>query len=360
MYDINDFYTAMMSVSSISMFILLVIVRRSNTLNKERKLLFTLIFLFVQVAGACEWLGVILDGYGGFWKYLHIFVKYLEFTLTPTIPVLFCWIIKKKFVRSAITLIVIHAIIEFFNMFFGYIFYIDSNNIYHHAELYWIYVLAYSASTVFGLAFSLINTKKYQFNGFGIHLMIAIMIVLDAGIALATSTIRIIFIGLGMSASILYITILEMILQTDGLTELLSRTSFENYVASHRKKCMIIFFDVDSFKYINDNYGHEYGDLVLKCIGNAVRENYVSYGKCYRYGGDEFCVILRKNLENTKALNASFSARIENLRKEDSRIPYVSIGYAEFEPKSQTMQDVLDEADKKMYEAKRKRKSGLA
>ncbi len=360
MYDINDFYTAMMSVSSFSMIILLISTGRSNTLNKERKWLFSLIFLFVQIAGCCEWLGVMIDGYGGFLKYLHIFVKYLEFSLTPTIPVLFCWIVRKRFVRSAISFIVIHAIIEFFNMFFGFIFYIDDHNIYQHGDLYWIYVLSYSMSTVFGLLFLLINTQKYQFNGFGLYIMIALMVVCDAGISLATDTIRIIYIGLGMSASILYITTLEMILQTDGLTELLSRTSFESYIGSHKKKCVILFFDVDSFKKINDTYGHEYGDLVLKRLGNAVRKSYVSCGKCYRYGGDEFCVILRKNLDNTEALNASFLARIEELKKEDNRMPFVSIGYAEFDPKTQTMKETLENADKKMYEAKRKRKSALA
>ena len=191
--------------------------------------------------------------------------------------------------------------------------------------------------------------------------MIAAMLALDAGIQLVTFDIRIIYIGVGMCASILYITVMEMIQQTDGLTELLNRISFENDIVSHRKnkkRSMILFFDVDSFKYVNDHFGHEYGDVVLKNIGNAVRETYSSYGKCYRYGGDEFCVILTKSMDRVDALNETFAAKIREIHEKDDRMPCVSVGYAVFHPGTETMKDAVANADQVMYEIKRKRKSG--
>ena len=357
--ELTGFYTAVMSVDACAMFILMYIAEKSNTLNQERKRLFSLLFAAVFVAGSFEWLGVILDGYDGFFRYAHIIVKIIEFSIAPAIPMLLCWIINKKWVKPAVAFLAVHAAIEIFCAIFGFIFYIDEQSIYRHGDQYWIYVLAYSAASIYGLIFLFINTRKYQYNGISQCIMIAMMLVLDIGIQLETRDIRVIYIGVGMGASMLYITVLEMIQQTDGLTDLLNRISFDNHVASQKETCTVLFFDLDSFKCLNDYYGHAYGDTVLENVGNAIRETYSPYGKCYRYGGDEFCVILTKSLDQVDTLNEEFTARIHKFQEADDRMPYVSVGYATFHPETETMKDVVNNADLTMYEAKRKRKSEL-
>ena len=94
-------------------------------------------------------------------------------------------------------------------------------------------------------------------------------------------------------------------------------------------------------------------------IGNTIKEQYSRYGKCFRYGGDEFCVLLMKNRDNVEQINTSFFGAMAKLREEEARMPAVSIGYACFDPKNQSMQDVVEEADQMMYKFKEAHRTKL-
>ena len=150
----------------------------------------------------------------------------------------------------------------------------------------------------------------------------------------------------------LYIFTLEMITQTDELTELINRRGYENYISHIEEKCVILFFDVDNFKTINDTYGHALGDKVLSDVGRAIKMQYAKYGKCFRFGGDEFCAVLTKNTNQIEKMNEEFLKTVARLREKESRMPSVSIGYADFNPDSQNIKDAIEEADKMMYRVK--------
>ncbi len=62
--------------------------------------------------------------------------------------------------------------------------------------------------------------------------------------------------------------------------------------ARNYRDISILFFDIDHFKNINDNYGHQAGDLILSTIGNTIKKFIRKYDIAGRYGGDEFIVIL--------------------------------------------------------------------
>ena len=77
---------------------------------------------------------------------------------------------------------------------------------------------------------------------------------------------------------------------------------------------------------------------------------------CFRLGGDEFCVILRRRVELLDKLNDAFLALIEQKHQEDCRIPYVALGFAFFCGGYSNIQAVVDEADAMMYKNKKKLK----
>ena len=87
---------------------------------------------------------------------------------------------------------------------------------------------------------------------------------------------------------------------TDGLTKCYNKTYFNNQLESEVKKCKVtgkpltlIIFDLDHFKKLNDNYGHDAGDYVLKEMARLIRENGIRQGDVFaRYGGEEFCILL--------------------------------------------------------------------
>lgn len=118
----------------------------------------------------------------------------------------------------------------------------------------------------------------------------------------------------------------------------------------------IMVFDLDRFKLINDTYGHEVGDQVLKQVVDAVQQSVHGSDHIARWGGDEFVAILmgleRENLEASckKILEAVSSVKIE-VGDEVIR-PTISLGASYFEPDDLDYVDALRRADRAMYDAK--------
>ena len=130
----------------------------------------------------------------------------------------------------------------------------------------------------------------------------------------------------------------------------LSRAGRENY------PICIIMMDIDHFKRVNDTYGHEAGDLVLKAISEALSEHSRRGDFACRYGGEEFVVVMPNiNLETAYE-------RAENLRQSLNllRVPYeyyslsvtISMGIASYPEHGQERTSLLRAADQAMYAAK--------
>lgn len=103
--------------------------------------------------------------------------------------------------------------------------------------------------------------------------------------------------------------------QLDGLTGLLNQNSFLNRSEEmNYTNGMLIVFDVDDLKHVNDVFGHVKGDLCLSIIADCIKKAYAKYGYCYRVGGDEFFVLL-KNSRIEEACTSQFESFIEKKRK---------------------------------------------
>lgn len=154
----------------------------------------------------------------------------------------------------------------------------------------------------------------------------------------------------------------------DSLTGLLNRNAFENAVErnleenqSSRKLSAFIMIDVDNFKTVNDSYGHEFGDEVLKTVASRIqgtfrREDYVG-----RMGGDEFAVYLprianEEIVENkVKILNKKIQKAFENCGK-DIKVS-CSIGVSVAPENGKTFNHLYKNADIAQYIAKKNGKS---
>jgi diguanylate cyclase (GGDEF)-like protein len=152
---------------------------------------------------------------------------------------------------------------------------------------------------------------------------------------------------------------------TDGLTgcavHRVFHQRFEEEVArsirsGHPLSLMII--DVDSFKAVNDTYGHLVGDHVLAGIGAALRAQSRAFDLVGRLGGDEFAVLM----PDTDAPAAAVLAeRIRSQAAAGLEVPVtLSIGVSDFDRSAPTTERMLDDADFGLYEVKRSGRDGVA
>lgn len=142
--------------------------------------------------------------------------------------------------------------------------------------------------------------------------------------------------------------------QLDGLTGLLNQNSFLNRSEEmNYTNGMLIVFDVDDLKHVNDVFGHAKGDLCLSIIADCIKKAYAKYGYCYRFGGDEFFVLL-KNSRIEEACCAQFESFIEKKRKKYNYLPSVSYGSAMLLTGDTV--SIKDLANQNMYLNKKKHK----
>jgi diguanylate cyclase (GGDEF)-like protein len=126
----------------------------------------------------------------------------------------------------------------------------------------------------------------------------------------------------------------------------------------------VLFLDLDRFKEVNDQYGHEAGNEILKAVAGEIRNAVRASDVAARYGGDEFVVILtRTDLQGGARVAEALRAGIEGVGR---RLGYpaglvtVSIGLAEFEPRQPSESDLLVSADRALYRAKAAGRNAVA
>ena len=146
---------------------------------------------------------------------------------------------------------------------------------------------------------------------------------------------------------------------TDELTGLYNRRYFNNFLKlailtlGDTGKLHIAMFDIDDFKYVNDKYGHPFGDTVLKQFAGILEEKKNSGITTCRYGGEEFLLLIpKKNREEALEIveNVIKETR-ENIRLKDNKFVTVSAGFMTC-TEDMTYDILLQEVDKKLYTAK--------
>lgn len=156
---------------------------------------------------------------------------------------------------------------------------------------------------------------------------------------------------------------------TDTLTSLFNRRYFGKVcsdvfaqVNRGSTKATLAYIDIDNFKSINDRFGHEGGDVVLKYFAEILLEHSrKGLDYVFRLGGEEFCIIsIDNSLQDTnKHMNRIMSIISENFSITRFGEVTISIGIVEFDKSFNSYDEILNLADKKMYEAKKSGKNTI-
>lgn len=162
---------------------------------------------------------------------------------------------------------------------------------------------------------------------------------------------------------------LENLTITDTLTTLYNRRYFEkicsNIFARVKRDATtanLAYIDIDDFKNINDTYGHDAGDFVLKTFADILKEQTregVDY--IFRLGGEEFCIISLDTPLNFsfKHLARIMLKTIEKFKSTKYGEITLSVGLVPFKKEYNSYEDILKLADQKMYHAKKAGKNTI-
>ncbi len=160
---------------------------------------------------------------------------------------------------------------------------------------------------------------------------------------------------------------LEKLARTDSLTGLLNRRGVYEHLEGERKRAQrleiplsVAMIDLDSLKYINDNFGHNTGDEALNVVATSITRCVRNYDRVGRHGGDEFLVIFTgADLDQTRKICSRIVETTQATKSSQPELRYsVSIGCATFTPDPAmpdefiSIDDALALADDALYLAK--------
>ena len=156
---------------------------------------------------------------------------------------------------------------------------------------------------------------------------------------------------------------IEQLAYHDGLTGLYNRVAFMKYAykifhdaSVGASKHAIFFIDLDSFYYLNDTLGHDYGDLLLKDVSDRMLSCIASDDILARNGGDEFLIL--KNRFDTVDDLENFASQLVNvvhhpfILNDETAVVSMSVGIAVFPKNGLTVSELIKNADIAMYNAK--------
>jgi diguanylate cyclase (GGDEF)-like protein len=159
-------------------------------------------------------------------------------------------------------------------------------------------------------------------------------------------------------------TVLKDMAIRDGLTGMLNHHEFQRRLlwevkraGRYKRGLSLLMMDIDRFKNLNDTYGHQAGDIVLKAMGEYLRNAIRSSDEAARYGGEEFALIMPETPAETAFITA------QRIGAEIALLPIaiaegvtvnvtMSIGVATFPRDASTKEELVAVADRRMYKAK--------
>ena len=158
----------------------------------------------------------------------------------------------------------------------------------------------------------------------------------------------------------------------DGLTKLYMNRHFMTLLENEVRRCArykhsmsLIMIDIDDFKQINDHHGHLTGDQILREVASQISTTVRKIDIAARYGGEEFVILLPETTKQGASIIAErLRKNIEAIKAQTQRgeeiVTTVSMGIAQFGKDADNSKDLIDVADKALYNSKRNGKNSVS
>lgn len=357
-------YIAIGVLNILILMLLAYMVHNNDIMDKKAIKVYMIAILATAVVVFTESVGSVFEQeHSPYVKYSMI-LDLIGFAISPYIPLLLADVFsnnKYKIHWVAYLPGCINLIVVVLTPFLGLLFYFSPEHEYFRGPLFLVYVISYIWAVLifFKVVFSTVRYYK-QKSRYTVHLLF-VYIIVGTSIQVIWPNIHTTWTCVTLGMVLYYAFVCEFNDKHDVLTSLFNRRTFEN---ERRRletegQAIIVLFDIDDFKLVNDTSGHVYGDYCLNKIGYAISEAFFNIGSGFRIGGDELCV-LSDMIEEEKFENALkvFEDKIKMYRKKDPKFPTVSYGYGVYQKREyENIEQSIQEVDEKMYRDKQRHKT---
>ena len=345
---IDQYFLVLTTIDLFVLTFMCILTKLSETLNSKQKRGFFLAFVLIGVISILEVITILVDGAPVHLRWLNILSNYLGFGLSPAVSLCLVYVLDKKQgvrrgFKTAVACEAAYLISLALMLPGGMVFSVSEENLYSRGDFFAFYVTAYFAALVYLAACTAITARVFQNRSRVLIYPLIVFLAAETIIQIALPQLHVTWLCVTLLSVLYFIYCSEMWNQLDALTGLLNQNSYLNRTAEMRRSGeVLVVFDVDDFKQVNDQYGHVKGDICLAEIAACIKRAYARHGYCYRTGGDEFCVLLRDG-DKEHACARDFVRRLSERRKELDFLPSV------FVVEQKCCYQEVDDADENAY-----------
>jgi diguanylate cyclase (GGDEF)-like protein len=235
--------------------------------------------------------------------------NFLLFLLSPILPSL--WLLyshlqvfgdkpwPKSLLHPLIAANAANALFTLLTPHTGWYYYIDASNIYHRGPLFLVSFGFTAIQLLAAFAMIIINRKRIDQRHFFSLMFFAVPPCLGIMLQVLIYGTSLILSGVTVSLLVVFLNVQNKSIHTDYLTGVSNRKRLESYLderiatSTADRTFSAILIDLDNFKAINDTFGHDMGDKALQISAELLKSCVRSDDLIARFGGDEFCVVLR-------------------------------------------------------------------
>ena len=252
----------------------------------------------------------------------------------------------------------------FINLVTPVFFVIDEYNVYQRTDLFFLtYVVTYSY-LVYGVVLIAMYRKKVHKYLFLPAVLFMIPVVIGSALQFAFYGYSLVWLGVSIGMIWLFINVQNEACYVDMLSGLFNRQYLNDILLMHSRKgdkgsiLAGIMLDIDSFKEINNKFGHLVGDEAISAVGKILHTAVGSKGISCRYGGDEFTILMKTDSQK-EVMDMIDTVRTKAaLFNEAEKTPYqihFSIGHSTYQSGHESTDAFLKRIDTAMYEDKRRK-----
>ncbi len=271
-----------------------------------------------------------------------------------------CGGVSKIHSRILAVIVALGTVGVFVNLFFPFIYSIDENNIYHRHWGYWVYTVIDYGITMDSIVvyfWSRMRNGVLKFFPIWVYIIPLMLGTLAQTLFYGISTIS---SGLAVSIAGVFTSLQNELIFRDRLTGLYNRVYLDHHLSIFSRKRSTVMtglmLDLNSFKKINDDFGHSVGDEALINMAEILQRVVSNIGVAIRYAGDEFILLLDTEDQVTVDYYVKDIHRKLAEFNEKSKAPYklsTSIGRGLLDLKSNNIDEFINTIDHNMYENKK-------